>query len=415
MWNKPLKAGDNAPSNKTTLDKIGESGGIPTFNGVAIGSTPANKVVLDRIGESGGQPTYNGSFIASGTNPSAVDRQTFNLFNKALMTSGSYHDHTNGSIVVGGMETHKITVKPSYTYIFNKGDGVATQYSFYDVNDVYISGGSGKSAKAPLDAKYLYVKIQSSAVADVLMVMETNFMFADYFPYTQKFIAMQPVQGFYRSKWYEKTWWVLGDSISTGWGDGAGAGNVYANKPYSYLLARDRQIRVQNDAVSGYTIGTIYDNKVVNMPPTAYAPDLITIMAGTNDHGFNIAIGTINDDPATGTTFYARYRKTVEWLQNQYPYASIGLIVPIQRNGTVDGNVANATGKTLRDYCDAVVAIGKYYSIQVLDWYTSVGFTPYIAAQKTNYYTGTPSDGTHPNDAGHIKMAALVGDFIEKL
>ncbi|MBP1995958.1 SGNH/GDSL hydrolase family protein [Paenibacillus eucommiae] len=412
-----VKQPDKFP-NKEVLLKFGEADGNPTYGGNAIGggANPLpNQDILIRFGDSGGQPTYNGAIIAGGSIPSSIVRQTFNLFDKSRMITGSYHDPSTGNIISGGYETHKINVKPGYNYIFNKCDGIATQHSFYTASDVYISGASAKSAKAPANASYLHVKILSPAVANVLMVMETNYMISDYVPYTQKFLTTQEVQGWYRSKWYEKTWWVLGDSISTGYGDGVGAGNQYAAKPYHYLLSRERHIKVQNDAVSGYTIGNIYDNRVVNMPPTQYAPDLITLMAGTNDHGFNIAMGSISDDPATGTSFYARYQKTIEWLINRYPYASIGLIVPIQRSGIVDGNTANAAGKTLRDYCDAVVAIGKYYSIPVLDWYYGLGFSPYVASQKENYYFGSPSDGTHPNDAGHVKMAATVGDFIERL
>ncbi|KRE33292.1 SGNH/GDSL hydrolase family protein [Paenibacillus sp. Soil724D2] len=377
------------------------------------GSSLPNETTLLKFGESGGQPTYNGSPIASGSNPTAVDRTTENLYDKTRMVVGSSHNSSTGAVQASGNETHPIPCKPGYNYTFAKGDGIATQYSFYDASDVFISGGSNTKAKAPANAAFLRVYIASTAVSNVLMVMESLFFYADYVPYTQKEIALQPVQGLYRSKWYEKTWWVLGDSISTGWGDGLGTGNFYANKSYSYLLGRERRINVQNESVGGYTIGNVYDNKVVNMPPTANAPDLITIMAGTNDHGFNLAIGAITDDPASGTSFYARYRKTIEYLQARFPYTSIGLITPIQRNDTVNGNTANLAGFTLRQFCDAIVALGNYYSIPVLDWYTSLGFSPYIAAQKTNFYVS--ADGTHPNDYGHIKMAPKVGDFIEKL
>ena len=389
-----------------------------TFNTKAtdIKYSQQDLVKTVNFGESGGQLTYKGSLVA-GTNANAVDRQTLNLYNKSLIVTGSKHDVNTGNILTnaGYLETHKIPVKPGYNYVFNKGDGISMQYCFVDASDVYITGASNSRAKAPANARGLYVNIPSTTVSDALMVMETTNVFADYVPNTQKYLATQPVQGWYRSKWFEKTWWVLGDSISTGLGDGAGAGNVYANKPYSYLLGRDRSIKIQNESVSGYTINNIYTNKVVNMPGTSDAPDLITIMAGTNDHGFNITIGAITDDPASGTSFYAVYRKTIEYLITQYPNASIGLITPIQRNGTVDGNVNNAVSKKLRDYCDAVVALGKYYSIPVLDWYDNLGFSPYIASQKTNYYCGSPSDGTHPNDLGHLKMAAAVGNFIERL
>jgi lysophospholipase L1-like esterase len=192
----------------------------------------------------------------------------------------------------------------------------------------------------------------------------------------------------------------------------------YSTAPYHYLLANERFIKVQNEAVSGYTIGNVYNNKVVNMPPTAFAPDLITIMAGTNDHGFQTTIGTISDDPASATTFYGTYKKTVEFLLERYPKASIGLITPIQRyNATYDGKVARG-GATLRGFSDAVIAIGNYYDIPVLDLYANLGFTPYRTTQLNNFYcvdTNSVPDGTHPNNLGHTFIKSRVGDFIERI
>jgi lysophospholipase L1-like esterase len=328
------------------------------------------------------------------------------------------HNNTTGVVTAGGLETHAISVKPGYVYSFYRQGTLGMNYSFYTSAGTFITGASDIQGKAPANAAILYVEIPSPVLLDVLVIIEGQYRFLDYVPYTQKSITFQPVQGLYKSKWYEKPWYVLGDSISTGIGDGDGANNNFANKPYHYVLSRERNIRVQVGAVSGYNVSQLYNNIVVNMPPTAYAPDLITVMIGTNDHGFATALGAITDIPASGTSFYAVYRKLIEYLITNFPNASIGLITPIQRSvggsGT-DGNVANAAGFTLRQYCDAVVALGNYYSIPILDWYTNLGFSPYNDTQKATFYCGTTPDGTHPNDLGHLKMSAKVGDFIERL
>jgi lysophospholipase L1-like esterase len=215
---------------------------------------------------------------------------------------------------------------------------------------------------------------------DKFMVLEGGYRFnsvTNYKPHKKSIIDNKLLDGYYRSQWFNETWMVLGDSISTGMGEGAS--NAYASKPYHYLLSTERFIHVQGLAVSGYTIGQIYDNVVVNLPPTEHAPKLITIMAGTNDHGFNVPIGAITDDPATGTTFYSRYRKTIEFLQNRYPMATIRLITTIKRynaSGT-NGDYTNALSGKVRDYCDAVVVLGKHYSLPVLDIFENLGFTPY--------------------------------------
>jgi len=342
----------------------------------------------------------------------------YNLFDKTRVVNGQYHDSSTGNIIAGGIETHRIEVKPGYNYTFNRGDTITSQYSFYDASEVYVSGGSALAAKAPNNARYLYVRIWSSAMIDKFMVLESGYRFnstTDYKPHKKSIIDSNLLNGYYRSQWFNQVWWVLGDSISTGMGEGEGASNAYASKPYHYLLSTERFIHVQNQAVSGYTIGQIYDNVIVNMPPTEYAPKLITIMAGTNDHGFNVPVGTITDDSVTGTTFYSRYRKSIEFLQNRYPMTTIGLITPIRRynaSGT-NGDYTNALGSKVIDYCNAVKSIGDYYSLPVLDLYSNLGFSPYNPTQNTNFFVN--GDGTHPNNEGQKRMAARVGDFIERI
>lgn len=426
MWDKKSSGNGSTVTTSSTNGHLNVNGtDITIYDDTTLKNqahTHTNKSLLDNLSDSSGTLAYKGVVIAASGSSSTdplypgllTSQQTFNLYDKTRLTSGTHHDTSTGNVVTGSYETHSITVKAGYNYSFNRGDTIGMGYTFFDSTGTFISGGTATKAKAPTNATTMYVVIPNSAISDNLMVMESNYFFADYVPYTQRLINPTGVQGWYQSKWYNKTWWVLGDSISTGWGDGAAAGNQFATKPYHYTIARSRHIKVQNDAVSGYTISQIYNNKVVSMPSTANAPDLITLMAGTNDHGFNTAMGTINDATTT-STFYGTYKKTVEYLRSQYPLATIGLITPIQRynSGGTDGNVANAAGYTLRQYCDAVVAIANYYSLPYLDWYGNLGFTPYNTNDYTNFFCS--DGGTHPNDSGHVRMAARVGDFIERI
>lgn len=363
----------------------------------------------DAVVDSAGKTlTQKLSEIGTGSSGGSVNiatqqSSTFNLFNKALQAN----------LTTSPQDTHLIAVKEGYVYSWNTSTNAS--YTVYDQNSAVLSTSTSTSARIPVGGRFLSVKIYGGASAlNNLVIAEGNFRYtpSEYIPYKQETVVTYLPQGFYKSKWYGKSWWVLGDSISTGLGNLDT--NAYASMPYSYLLAHERFIKVVNDSSSGYTIGNIYDNKVVNMPPTSYAPDIITLMAGTNDHGFNIALGTINDDTSTGTTFYARYRKTIEFLLTRYPLATIGLITPIQRKtATIDGNIANAAGHKLTDYCDAIKAIGNKYSLPVLDLYNNLGFSPYDSLQNTNFFVN--ADGTHPNNAGQVRMAARVGDFIERI
>jgi lysophospholipase L1-like esterase len=395
-------------SNQTTLDKLSENNGSLTFSGNPVGITPTNKGVLDGLSDVNGALVYNGAQLgtttATGSIPTGVliNRSTINKFDRSVNTGNS-----------NPLISDYIPVKEGWTYSFS--GNVNRTYTVYDSTQTAITTSTAQTAKIPTGGRYIKVTIYGGqSTLDTFMVNEGTYIPSSFIPFSIQTFSPDNIYGMFKSKWYGKSWWVLGDSISTGNGDGW-TNNAYATKPYHYKISLDRNITVQNDAVSGYTISNIYNNKVTAMPPTAYAPDLITIMAGTNDHGFNTTIGAITDTPATSGSFYAVYKQLIETLITNYPNASIGLITPIQRNGSTNGNNANAVGKTLRDYCDAVVALGKNYSLPVLDWYYSLGFSPYNTTQLNNFYCGSPSDGTHPNDKGHTIMAGKVGNFIESL
>lgn len=142
----------------------------------------------------------------------------------------------------------------------------------------------------------------------------------------------------------------------------------------------------------GYQSGATYCilEKIANLPDTA--PDIITIALGTNDYT-KTPIGEISDgaDMATAEsyTFYGCYKQLIERLHAKYGNVPMVLITPFPRNG---GWTAGSDGKTLRDYADAILAIGTYYSIPVCDMHRysglSIGTLDGVSADYT-------SDGLH--------------------
>lgn len=73
---------------------------------------------------------------------------------------------------------------------------------------------------------------------------------------------------------------------------------------------------------------------------------------------------------------------------------------------------ANAQGKTLKDYVDAMIEICGYYSIPVIDLYRISGLNPHI---DTSLFADTDGKAVHPNLEGHQRMAAIVTGYLKSI
>lgn len=142
----------------------------------------------------------------------------------------------------------------------------------------------------------------------------------------------------------------------------------------------------------GYKSGAAYCalEKITNLPDTK--PDIITIALGTNDFG-KTPIGEIADgaDKATveNYTFCGCYKQLIERLHTKYGNVPMVLITPFPRGG---GWNKDTLGNTLRDYADAIVEIGAYYSIPVCDMNRYSGLSIGTLNGVSEAYT---SDGLH--------------------
>lgn len=134
---------------------------------------------------------------------------------------------------------------------------------------------------------------------------------------------------------------------------------------------------------------------------------LIVVFGGTNDFGHGDApIGTPADrDPST---FYGACHYLMSGLIAKYPEARIVIMTPLHR-ATEDNK--NVNGVTLSFYVNIIKEVAAYYSLPVLDLWSVSGIQPRVDVIKEKYCP----DGLHPNDAGHERMAAVVGAFLENL
>lgn len=124
--------------------------------------------------------------------------------------------------------------------------------------------------------------------------------------------------------------------------------------------------------------------------------NLVFVMGGTNDYEFSTPIGNVGD---VGTeTFYGVLNQLMCSLQQKYPYAQIVFLTPLHR---LRGNWKNADGRTVEDYVNAMIVMGEFYDIPVVDLYHAEGLN---FVGNRNYLV----DGLHPTAAGHKKLADYI-------
>jgi len=187
--------------------------------------------------------------------------------------------------------------------------------------------------------------------------------------------------------------------------------------------------------------------------------DVYTIFLGTNDWWGGIPAGKIDDyKNATGTgTVFGSFRVIIDKIRQLNDQAKIILITPMQRsdfvyvldhNNNAYGSYKTKNGQSLEDVANAVIAIGKYEHLPVIDIYHDPQFDiknmvnfkrlkdpqtseykefPYPQSTTISYNPKTDEypyplaainmtyDGLHPSDKGDSVIARLVVDSFDKL
>ncbi|MDF2961599.1 MAG: lysophospholipase L1-like esterase [Paenibacillus sp.] len=201
------------------------------------------------------------------------------------------------------------------------------------------------------------------------------------------------------SRWAGKSWGTLGDSITEANGyqplvsSGLGFGRVenYGKSGCPMTAGGDRDYGA-----------TVHVGRNIDL-----TLDCVTIFAGVNDFRLNKPLG----DPGSSDirTFFGAYRTVVEHILANNPRCRLNLWTPLQRDKDgYDIFTANEEGCRLTDYAHAVRTIGHNYSLPVLDLYAESGFNKLTLP----YFT---SDGLHPNEEGHRRIAGLAVSFLARL
>lgn len=328
-----------------------------------------------------------------------------NLFDPSKATFNKSVNNTNGGLDVnnGYYATDYIPVKTGFKHVASGGQNKS--YAWYDVNKTFISGGTVISNLIPPN-NAVYIRLTINPADYPTYQFEVGSVQTSYIPYGSRIVKGSQNQS--NNRFFGKNANFLGDSIT--WGYSPIDGSQLSN-PYPVLVGKSLGLySVNNYGVSGSTIGDVGGG--ANSPfSTRYSSmstdvDLVFVFGGTNDWAKNVPLGVITD--TTNSTYYGALNVLITGLLNMYPTQTIVLATPLHRQGDT---VPNASGSTLKDYRNASILIGEKYGIALLDLFATSGFFPDNTTNKNSIM----SDGTHPNDVGHVKLANRVTGFLKTL
>lgn len=272
--------------------------------------------------------------------------------------------------------------------------------------------GAGGAAWAQQYATILYrqselpqavpvVEIDSVVVRDVAQVDAT------YFNVPKDTIYVAQVR---ESHWKGKKIGFLGDSITQ-----------YAEYVNSYAkltgcTAMNYGVSATHMARRNSNDTNAFERRYTSMPKNL---DMVIVFGGTNDFGHTDTadFGEFSDGTKVSKyTFYAGLHRLFSGLRNRYPKIPVVIMLPIHHGTEIDQKeyVVNTdktitegknskTGKTFREYVDAIREVAAYYSLIVLDAYSYSGLTPMleIGAENRMFFR----DGLHLNAAGGERLA----------
>lgn len=219
-----------------------------------------------------------------------------------------------------------------------------------------------------------------------------------------------------KEKWANKKANFLGDSIT----QGTGTTKTY----HAYLQESIGFSVVRNYGISGSTISNTSNpmhSRALTMDTDA---DLICVFGGTNDFFNSVAMGSLYTIDGSGNRtvtintaqFYGALHQLCKNLISTFPGKQIVLFTPLHRevfNTQPTELQKNANSLFIEDYVNAIVDIGKWYSIPVLDLYRVSGLQPNEPSNKSLYFS--PTDGLHPNATGHQVIANKIVSFLNTL
>ena len=247
----------------------------------------------------------------------------------------------------------------------------------------------------------------SVAEIDSVVVRDVAEVDATYFATAKDTIYVAQTR---ESHWKGKRVGFLGDSIT----QNAEYVNSYAN--LTGCTAMNYGVSATHMARKNSSDTNAFERRYTSMAKNL---DMVIVFGGTNDFGHTATaeFGAFTDGPKTAKyTFYAGLHRLFKGLHDRYPKIPVVIMLPIHHGTEIDvpEYIINSdksftegtnptTGKTFREYVNAIREVAAFYSLIVLDAYSYSGLSPMteIGAENRVFFR----DGLHLNAAGGERLA----------
>lgn len=182
---------------------------------------------------------------------------------------------------------------------------------------------------------------------------------------------------------------------------------------YPTILERLFDFETYNFARGGQGIS---QQKEVILSKDFSGADLVIIGVGVNDFSAGKPIGQIPDSTEAkhDATFTGEYCTALDYIYQSNPLIKVILMTPLHRctlhrKGNVPVNTIDTRihGNTLKDYAQAIIQIGAFYSCPVADLYGSSGMNRF----NLRYLT---FEGVHPTNAGYRFCSGPLVDAVKR-
>lgn len=196
---------------------------------------------------------------------------------------------------------------------------------------------------------------------------------------------------------------AFGDSITYGYDftDGGRLDTPYPKKVGEILNLKAVSNMGENSATFVANEPTT-PNKTADILSYKGTADIISVLLGVNDFGYNLPLGNINSKD--NTTIYGSLHLIAEKLSTkQFENSYIFFMTPMPWESPF---VVNSQGYTLVDVCSAIKHTANKYGFDVLDLYNTSGFEEEISSGI--------GDKLHPSqNFVNEKLAPKIAKFIK--
>lgn len=325
-------------------------------------------------------------------NPNDEDCTFGGYFNTSnvLVTDANYNQ--SGYIPVKGGKNYTSTYKGAFVLWF---DSSKRFISFTDSQGFMNNG----YATAPVNATY--AKFTSTVEYWATLQVEEG----------TESTAYQPYGSFVLKHEYLSDFFDISDKLFTSYGDSIVAQNMwqpYLVDYYGFIhtnLGIGSTTMAYKSDIEAATPCMVNADRIQGIKDSD--PDIIGIMAGTNDAHYKINIGTEEElskalESKDKTTFIGAYSYLIETLLTWKPKLKIFVMTPMHSVYEIQN------GFDYKPYAEAVRTVAEYYAIPVADTAKHSGIS------KFDYRTYT-KDGLHPNDAGGKNLANIAVSVIDNM